>query len=303
MGIECLTKYINEHCKSCYFKKPLKFLKHKIIVVDISIYLYKFKQSGNFIEKLYVMCSKFRQNNIIAIFVFDGKADTNKTQCLDIRREERKLAKEEYNILQDKIKEEGGEKYTKKMKELECKLTKITKKDITLTKTLLDIMGFQCVQSPYESDIMMSSLMYNNTKIWGCMTEDSDLFAYGCKRIIKYFNPYKSTITIYNTDSILFSMRINWREFQMICLLSKNDYHMNSKHNFYQALYQYKKCKRERKDPYKLFNLPENPYNKVCHIPDILYYNKEIIPNSLVEFLTPHDFIFIKKHPSAQPHS
>ena len=78
---------------------------------------------------------------------------------------------------------------------------------------------------------------------------------------------------------------------------------MNSKYNFYQAFYQYKKCKRERKDPYKLFNLPENPYNKECHIPDILYYNKEIIPNSLVEFLTPHDFIFIKKHQSAQPHS
>ena len=26
---------------------------------------------------------------------------------------------------------------------------------------LFDIMGFQCIQSPYESDIMLASLMYN----------------------------------------------------------------------------------------------------------------------------------------------
>ena len=51
-------------------------------------------------------------------------------------------------------------------------------------------MGFQCIQSPYESDIMLASLMHNYPKIWGCMTEDSDLFAYGCKRVIKYFNPH-----------------------------------------------------------------------------------------------------------------
>ena len=86
MGIECLTKYINEHCKSCYYKKSLSFLKNKIIVVDISIYLYKFKQSGNLIEKLYLMCSKFRQHNIIAIFVFDGKAPKLKGSTLKNRK-------------------------------------------------------------------------------------------------------------------------------------------------------------------------------------------------------------------------
>ena len=32
------------------------------------------------------MCSKFRQYNIIAIFVFDGKADINKTECLQERK-------------------------------------------------------------------------------------------------------------------------------------------------------------------------------------------------------------------------
>ena len=94
MGIECLTKYINEHCKPCYYKKSLSFLKNKIIVVDISIYLYKFKQTGNLIEKLYLMCSKFRLYNIIAIFVFDGKADINKMECLQERRKERKKYKE-----------------------------------------------------------------------------------------------------------------------------------------------------------------------------------------------------------------
>ena len=301
MGIECLTKYINEHCKSCYYKKPLKFLKNKVIVVDISIYLYKFKQQGNLIDNLYLMCAKFRHYNIIAIFVFDGKADTNKTECLEIRKEERKVAKEEYKQLQNQLKENDIEVEPNKLKELERKLISITKKDITFAKTLFDIMGFQCVQSLYESDCMISSLMYNNPRIWGCITEDSDLFAYGCKRVIKYFNPNKSVITIYNTDSILFSMNINWRQFQFICLLSKNDYHMNSKYNFYQAFYHYKK--HNYKTINGSINLPENPYNKECCTPNILYYNKEIIPNSLAEFLKPYNFIFIKKHLLVLPHS
>lgn len=303
MGIECLTKYINEHCKSCYYKKSLKFLYNKIIVVDISIYLYKFKQSGNLIEKLYLMCSKFRQYNIIAIFVFDGKADTNKTDCLQERRNERKKYKKEYDLLKEKLEQEldyldKNNELQLKLKQLEHKLITITKKDIVSAKSLFDIMGFQCIQSPYESDIMLSSLMYNYPKIWGCMTEDSDLFVYGCKRVIKYFNPHKTTITIYNTESILFSMNINWKEFQVICLLAKNDYHIHSQYNFYQAIYQYKKYKKSQKtiylnNIYKLFNLPKNPYNKVCNIPNILYYNKEIIPNTLSIFLKQYDFIFV----------
>lgn len=298
MGIECLTKYINEHCKSCYYKKSLRFLRNKVIVVDISIYLYKFKQSGNLIEKLYLMCSKFRHNNIIAIFVFDGKADLNKTECLQERRKLRNKYKEEYDLLEKKIAqdcldEKSADKH--KLKELARKLITITKKDIECAISLFDIMGFQSIISPYESDIMLASLMYNYPKIWGCMTEDSDLFAYGCKRIIKYFNPHKTTITIYNTESILFSMNIYWDEFQLICLLAKNDYHIKSKYNFYQALYQYKKYKQT---PHtislnKLYNLPDNPYNKECNIPNILYYNKEIIPKSLSTFLKPYDFIFI----------
>lgn len=303
MGIECLTKYINEHCKSCYYKKSLKFLRNKIIVVDISIYLYKFKQSGNLIEKLYLMCSKFRQNNIIAIFVFDGKADTNKTEYLQEKRKERKKYKEEYNILKKKLAQEDdnldkNNALKLRLKDLALKLIYITKKDIEYAISLFDIMGFQCIQSPYESDIMLASLMDNYPKIWGCMTEDSDLFAYGCKRIIKYFNPHKTTITIYNTDSILFTMNVQWNEFQLICLLAKNDYHIYSKYNFYQALYKYKKYKQTQQimclnSVYKLFNLPNNPYNKECSIPDILYYNKEIIPKSLSTFLKPYNFIFV----------
>ena len=236
MGIECLTKYINQHCKSCYYVKPLRVLKNKIIVVDISIYLYKFKQSGNLIEKLYLMCSKFRQHNIIAIFVFDGKADTNKTDYLQEKRNERKKYKEEYNILEKKITQEvnylDNNVYQVRLNELARKLIYISNEDIECALSLFDIMGFQCIKSPYESDIMLASLMYNYPKIWGCMTEDSDLFAYGCKRVIKYFNPYKTTVTIYNTSSILFSMNIYTPEFQLICLLAKNDYHI---HDYYLA--------------------------------------------------------------------
>ena len=141
------------------------------------------------------------------------------------------------------------------------KIISITQKDIECAISLFDIM-FQYVQL-YESDIMLASLMYNYPKIWGCMTENSDLFAYGCKRVIKYFNPHKTSITIYNTRSILFSMNIKWDEFQFICLLAKNDYHIYSKYNFYEAFNQYKKYKQTQQiitlnNLYKLFNLPRS---------------------------------------------
>ncbi len=278
MGIECLTKYINHHCKSCYCKKHLGFLKNKIIIIDISIYLYKFKQSGNLIEKLYLMCSKFRQYNIIAIFVFDGKADVNKIECLQERKKTRENYKKEYDELKIKIteKEEINNIEQYRVKQLEKKLIYITQTDIEQAISLFDIMGFQCIHSQYESDIMLASLMLNYPKIWGCMTEDSDLFAYGCKRIIKYFNPYKLSIMIYDTKSILYHISVPRKDFQLICLLAKNDYHIHSKYNFYEALHQYKIYKYTQPNIcfYKLFGLPENPYNKECIITNILYYNK-----------------------------
>ena len=49
MGIRYLNKYLVEHCQECIEKKHLKDLYGKTIVVDISIYLYKYLMSYNLV--------------------------------------------------------------------------------------------------------------------------------------------------------------------------------------------------------------------------------------------------------------
>ena len=71
----------------------------KTIVVDASIYLYRFNTNNELIENLYIMISILRQNNITPIFIFDGKPPPEKYESLNIRRKERDDAEKMYEML------------------------------------------------------------------------------------------------------------------------------------------------------------------------------------------------------------
>ena len=57
-------------------------LSCKKIVVDISIYLYKYEAENALLENMYVMLSIFSYYNVIPIFIFDGKPPPEKKELL-----------------------------------------------------------------------------------------------------------------------------------------------------------------------------------------------------------------------------
>ena len=85
MGVRNLNSLIRQMCIRTLKKTPLSDLKDKQIAVDISIYMYKFKQNGDLIDGVFNMINIFQKHNIQPIFVFDGKPPIEKQDILNER--------------------------------------------------------------------------------------------------------------------------------------------------------------------------------------------------------------------------
>ena len=96
MGIRMLNKFLQSKCRKYITPINLSELSGKKIVVDISIYLYKFLSENALLENLYLMISIFRENKIIPIFIFDGKPPVEKNDTIAFRKRIKKNAREEY---------------------------------------------------------------------------------------------------------------------------------------------------------------------------------------------------------------
>ena len=94
-----LNKFLQSKCKNSISSIPLSSLAGKKIVVDISIYMYKYLGEDALLENLYLMISIFRENKITPIFIFDGKPPVEKKELLIKRRQDKEEAEEEYNNL------------------------------------------------------------------------------------------------------------------------------------------------------------------------------------------------------------
>ena len=121
MGIKLLNRLIQSRCKNSHNLIPLMKLKGKIIVVDISIYLYRFKSRGTLIENMYLMCGVFRFYDIIPLFIFDGVPPARKGAELNKRKCDKIKAFEKYKSLSQRL---GESRFTQKKYERNGKIAK-----------------------------------------------------------------------------------------------------------------------------------------------------------------------------------
>jgi 5'-3' exonuclease len=59
---------------------------------------------------------------------------------------------------------------------------------------------------------------------YACMSDDMDLFLYGCPRILKRLDLPTNTVDYYDLDVILKSLNVTLKDFKYICVLSGTDY-------------------------------------------------------------------------------
>jgi flap endonuclease-1 len=251
MGVRLLNRFLKTNISKLGIKKiHLNELRGKKIAVDTSIYLNKFKQDNALFDNMYLMISLFRYYNIIPIYVFDGKPPPEKNRTLEERAAVKRIAKDQYESLKseydqcndidiDKIQE-----LEKKMEVERKKFVRITRNDIEEVKHLMDVYGINYIQADGEADIVCVSLVKQKVA-HACLSEDMDLFVYGCSKVIKYFSLINHTIVLYDLTIILDELNLSQNEFRKICILVGNDYYEPC-YNIFKVMSLFQKFKKSK---------------------------------------------------------
>lgn len=235
MGIRCLNKFLKKECTSSINTIGLDSLYGKKIVIDANIYMFDFAINNELIESFYKMISLFRYYNITPIYVFDGKTNINKVETLEKRRKDKEIAENKYNeMLLTKDPRDQD------MIALQKKFTRITKSQYDEVKQLMTYMGVNYIDAEYEGDEICAYLVLSN-QVHGCLSEDTDMFVYGCNNIFKSLDLMNDTVTRYNLNNILYNLNINDDNFKQLCVISGTDYNKNSKgfHYYYNVYKKY----------------------------------------------------------------
>jgi 5'-3' exonuclease len=139
---------------------------------------------------------------------------------------------------------------------LKKKFIHIGKNEIDSVKRLIRAYGATYYDAPGEADELCALLVIKN-KVWACLSEDMDMFVYGCNRVLRYLSLLNKTVVLYDTKDILNSLGITQKELREICVISGTDYNYNENKNddnskkgssLYKTLAYFKKYHKENSE-------------------------------------------------------
>jgi 5'-3' exonuclease len=230
MGIKLLNKFLKENCKSMnsIYNIHMSKLQGKRIVIDVSIYLYKYESDNSLIESIYTMISIFRHYHVTPIFIFDGIAPTEKKELIEQRLQKKRVAENEYYKLKEMSRGCSDNSFEKneleeQMNLLKKKFVYMNKIKINKIKQLFDYYGMTYYDAPGEADQLCAWLVINKLA-WACLSDDTDMFVYGCNRVLRYFSLINHNAVLYDYENILKELNIEHDVFKEICVLSGTDY-------------------------------------------------------------------------------
>lgn len=260
MGIKLLNSFIKNKCgirgpiddrlkiKSNRIKcLPIsiisfKHLRNKSISIDISIYMYRFIEERKLEENMHKLCNLFVTYNINPIFVFDGKPPKEKWDEIIKRDEYKKQIEKEYNKLLTSG--ETNVEIIRKMEELRKQMIRVTKEHIVTTKSIIDSYGFNRITAKREAEELCVEYVYKKHS-YACVTDDMDVFAYNCSRVLREMDIHNETFVLYNFRQICKKINIDPHNFRILCCISGNDYEsgINNIYKNFELLIKYKKQK------------------------------------------------------------
>lgn len=211
---------------------PLSTLKNKRIVIDIQVYLYLFQclpNNTNLIQNMYMMCLLFHKYEIKPLFVFDNRSSNSSSNKAEKRKQRRMEGKNAQKKIQEMIvgaASGGGSVYVPQ--NLKQKTIKVSHIQISRVKRIIDLFGFQHVDAPEEADELCAYLV-ETQQAWGCLSNDTDMMACGCKNVLQNLNMTTHTIQHINVRGVIQQVGATLSEFREICALSQNDYNCKDK--------------------------------------------------------------------------
>ena len=312
MGIKYLNRFLQENCKESIRKVNLYELSGKKVVIDTSIYMYRYLGEEALLENIYLMINILRLNNIIPLFVFDGKPPKEKENLLKERKENKKKAEEKYNELQNQLLDGQNAKIEEQMNQLKKEFIRLHHTDIKDVKLLIQSLGVSYIEAPGEADKLCAKLV-NKNLVYACLSEDMDMFVYGCKRVLRYLSLLNKTAIMYEMKDILIELDMNFNDFKNICIISGTDYNIHNNNDLTNTLKYFKKYRKskEKKNNFlswleentdyinglevreisKLFNIDDVPELTNCLKTKII--NSPINISNLKTILEKEDFIFV----------
>ena len=322
MGIQYLNNYIRNNVKPhSIVKTSFKELENKVVVIDTSIYLYRFLSENTLLENMYLMISLFKYYKIIPIFVFDGKPPNEKLEIIQKRSNDKLFAENKHNALEKELLNTSD--VSKKNDIIECinslkkKFIRLKRADIINVRNLFDAFGVYYIDAIGEADELCAKLVIKKYA-YACLSEDMDLFLYGCPRVLRYLSLANQTLIVYHLDKILCDLNLSFKEFKEICVLSGTDYNYNKDKelNLYNILEYFKQYKdytnKNISDRVDFYTWLDNNYDLISNIyklystylmfetnkiklPKIKFCNltKDCNQEKIKEIMQPYGFIFL----------
>ena len=243
MGIRKLNKFLTSKnlIKSYYninsYVNKYKTYNNKIVIaIDFWLYANKFSHScdGIIIVGFWNQIIKLLSHRIIPIYIIDGAVPIEKKQIIETRNKTKQKNINKINKINDIITEyidiselSNNILNNKIIKKLELKkqkikknITKIKKSQLKLVFELFNIFNILYLQANFEADALCAKLFDHNIII-GCLSDDMDMLALGCKSTIKFS---EGKILEYNLEYILNNLNITFIQFIDICILFGCDY-------------------------------------------------------------------------------
>jgi hypothetical protein len=106
-------------------------------------------------------------------------------------------------------------------------MVRVRDEDIKKVKSLMDAYGIVYYDAQGEADELCAYLLKIG-KAWGCISDDMDMFLYGCPYVIRNLSLMNHTVILYDTESILTDLNMSDKQFREIMVLSGTDYNLNA---------------------------------------------------------------------------
>jgi flap endonuclease-1 len=218
MGIRSLNRYLHGNCsKSAIHRVGINDLRGKTIVIDTSIYIYKYLKEDKLEENFTILINSLLKSRVRPIFIFDGKTPDQKKTLLKERSQNKKDAESEYCVLK---KQDPSDK---RLIELKRHFVRVKKEDIIMLKELMGRFSVEHIQSEWESDSICANYVKSGVA-WACLSDDMDMLVYGCGKVIRDFSLDSLSGQLYVLPTILKELKLSMVDFRDIIVISGTDY-------------------------------------------------------------------------------
>jgi len=242
MGIKHLNRFLHKHCGPKAVQHiHISLYENKTLVIDTSIFMYKFLTSEKTQQGMVAMFEKmiqlFRQYNITPIFVFDGKPPEEKSKLLKERYWKKVLASRKVEELKQlllldtqsppetdtPIPTQDHDSIKREIEIAETDALRLRKSDIFAIKTFIRSFNIHIIEAEEEADELCVKQVKSG-EADAVVSDDMDMLVHGCPTTIRNLDISTGKCTAYILNTILYELNMTLRQFREIMVLSGTDY-------------------------------------------------------------------------------